>query len=155
MFRNEDNAKWAKARHTANLASEGSSREECVHATFTKIGCPKGVPKCDTLFVERQCGVSPPHFVGWPFALKNKWSQWVGLTLDLFQTCVLPWLVRGPPRNSSAARPAWFRRWCTALTAQAFALSLLERRGWRRRRGALDLWSSQMTVARVEVIVFS
>ena len=37
-----------------------------------------------------------------------------------------------PPVIRQAARRAWFRRWCTALAccaAQAFALSLLERRG--------------------------
>ena len=37
-----------------------------------------------------------------------------------------------PPEIRQAARRAWFRRWCTALAccaAQAFALSLLERRG--------------------------
>ena len=39
-----------------------------------------------------------------------------------------------PPEIRQAARRAWFRRWCTALAccaAQAFALSLLERRGGR------------------------
>ena len=37
-----------------------------------------------------------------------------------------------PPEIRAVARRSWFRRWCTALSccaAQAFALSLLERRG--------------------------
>ena len=37
-----------------------------------------------------------------------------------------------PPEIRAVARRSWFRRWCTALSccaAQAFAMSLLERRG--------------------------
>ena len=48
--------------------------------------------------------------------------------------------ARSEPREMrAAARRAWFRRWCTALAccaAQAFAFSLLERRGGLGSDGA-------------------
>ena len=56
-----------------------------------------------------------------------------------------------PPEIRQAARRAWFRRWCTALAccaAQAFALSLLKRRGGRGVDGEVPstcdvIWDDQ------------
>ena len=53
--------------------------------------------------------------------------------------------ARSEPREIRAvARRAWFRRWCTALSccaAQAFAMSLLERRGGLGADGTVPITS--------------
>ena len=95
----------ARAKHTANLAFDGSSGEELRGLQLSrraglpqKLDAPKGSQNGDTLLVERQCGVSPPHFA-WLTVWPEEQMVAMGWP-DPCPVCVFPWLNPGMVHSS-------------------------------------------------------